>query len=203
LAASYNLDAGGNNSVRINDNLNRTDADVRVLIPDSVFGGNPDAYVYLYSKFSALIGTTALPGAEAWAVREIPPPSPPALLGSLSGRVYRDLNGNGQFDDGEGVGGLIVTLSGIDAFGNNLYPNGDPTVATNSDGTYSFDNLAEGTYFILVAEQQSGDTFAAILGTTTDSNSYDGDPTTNGFAGIALTPGELGTEFNLQYFPAE
>ena len=39
LLPAYSLDSAGNHTVRMNDNLNRTaSADVRVLIPATVFG---------------------------------------------------------------------------------------------------------------------------------------------------------------------
>ena len=81
LPVAYNLDAGGNNTVRVNDNLNRSgSADVAVLIPQSAFtaaGADSDSFVYLYSSFGAAPLTSVLSGAEAWSVRELPPPPPP------------------------------------------------------------------------------------------------------------------------------
>ncbi|HSQ56092.1 MAG TPA: SdrD B-like domain-containing protein [Gemmata sp.] len=205
MNAAYDLDAVTNNTVRISDALNRTSSpDVRVLIPNSVFGASDpnSTFVYLYSKFEAFIGTTYLSGAESWSVADIPvPPPPPPTSGSLSGHLFIDGNGNGTYDSGEGFGGLTVTLSGTDAFGNNLFPDGDLTVFTGSDGSYDFGNLGPGTYFISVTGQNPGDSFAPILGTTTDSQTYDGDLTGDGFAGIQLSQGEVGTNYDVGYTP--
>ena len=67
-------------------------------------------------------------------------------LGSLSGFVYADANNNGSKDAAEkGIGNVPVTLTGV--------ANGKPvTVAsttTNPDGSYSFANLAPGTYAVV------------------------------------------------------
>ncbi len=223
LQASWNLDAGSNNTVRINDNLNRTSsADVRVLIPATAFGNsNPDTtFVYVYSKFSAFIGTTALSGAESWAVREIqvsppPPPSPP-VLGSLAGHAFRDMDPdgegplapNGVYDAGEGLGGLTVTLSGLDANGQTIVfgfdvdgnPITEETVITGSDGSYSFGDLAEGTYSIAITNQTPLESQDAQLGTTSNVSTYGGDGGVgqSAFSSIALAPGETGDNFNFR-----
>jgi len=75
-------------------------------------------------------------------------------LHAIHGRVYRDLNHNGQFDTGEGVAGVVMRLQ-----------NGSATVTTG-DGVYAFYDLPPGTYLVdidrdrlnatLVAEQAAG-----------------------------------------------
>jgi hypothetical protein len=213
-AAVFDLDSNGNHTVRVNDNLNRTGSpDVRVLIPDSAFNGaNPDTtYVYLYSKFTAFVGTTALSGAESWSVAN---PPPPPTVGSLSGRVYADqdpdgpegpLEANGVYDAGEGLGGFTVTLSGLDVnqqtllfddgFGNLVT---EITTVTGSDGSYSFGDLPEGTYFIAITDQPPLFSQEAQLGTTTDSNTSDGSGVGNAFIDIVLAPGETGVNFDFR-----
>lgn len=61
--------------------------------------------------------------------------------GTISGTVFNDLNGNGTFDPSDpGISGVIL----------NLYPSGSTTAAqtisTSSDGTYSLQNVCNGTY---------------------------------------------------------
>src|SRR5206468_1778975 len=114
--------------------------DMRLLVPDSVFAGmSPNKFVYLYSSFGPGFGVAANGGFEQWSVRPVQaaPPAPPAATGSLAGFVYQDLNGNGVYDTGEGIAGLTITLSAVDANGNNLYPDGDLTVTTGDDGAWS------------------------------------------------------------------
>ncbi len=53
----------------------------------------------------------------------------------LTGVVYRDLNGNGKYDAGEGLGGVNVTVAGVG------------TVVTWGSGGYSY-QLSPGTYTV-------------------------------------------------------
>ena len=69
----------------------------------------------------------------------------PVQLGSISGTVFQDDNGNGIQDAGEvGIEGVTVTLTGTDDFGNPV----DITVVTDASGNYSFDNLNPGSYTV-------------------------------------------------------
>jgi SdrD B-like domain len=71
-------------------------------------------------------------------------PSPLVLpqLSSIAGSVYLD-DGNGVRDDGEpGIGGVQITLTGIDDQNNAV----TLVVFTDDDGRYSFTNLRPGTY---------------------------------------------------------
>ncbi|MCP4105010.1 MAG: Cna B-type domain-containing protein [Desulfobacteraceae bacterium] len=62
--------------------------------------------------------------------------------GSISGKVFNDINGNGVQDPGEyGIGGTTVDLA--DSDGNIV-----DTVTTAEDGSYIFTNVPEGTYTI-------------------------------------------------------
>lgn len=68
-----------------------------------------------------------------------------ATLADLSGTVYLDANGNGTLDLGErGVQGVLIKLTGTDSLGNSV----SKSTYTDSDGDYSFLNLAAGTYRI-------------------------------------------------------
>jgi VCBS repeat-containing protein len=65
--------------------------------------------------------------------------------GVLSGFVYIDADGDGTRDDGEaGVPGVLMSLSGTDNGGAAV----DLTTLSQSDGSYSFDDLNPGTYAI-------------------------------------------------------
>ncbi len=108
--------------------------------------------------------------------------------GSLSGIVYVDLNGSGAQDANEpGLAGVMLTLSGVDTQGN---PLPSQTTVTASDGSYSFSNLAPGTYSITKlqpAKLTSGSSTAGTLG---------GTAATNSITGIALSSGGDGTSYN-------
>lgn len=67
---------------------------------------------------------------------------------ALSGRVYEDLDGDGQIDTGEpGIGGVTMRLTGTDSLGNAV----SLTTTTATDGRWSF-TVPAGTYS--VAEDQ-------------------------------------------------
>ncbi len=77
---------------------------------------------------------TVTPTATATAT---PTPS----VGQISGKAFRDDNGNSLPDSGEGLAGAILTLVG----------DGNPTnlqTTTGSDGSYSFPDLAPGNYLL-------------------------------------------------------
>jgi hypothetical protein len=152
LDAVYNLDADGNVSVKMKAQWNswRGDWDVKVLIPDSAFAGqSANANVYLFSKFSGGNG-----GAEEWGVRKVPcePPEPPTevILGSLSGAVYYDANGDGtrtanspgNYFDEFGIAGVVVTLTGTNDLGESV----SLTTTTDDNGLYAFTGLRPGIY---------------------------------------------------------
>ena len=62
----------------------------------------------------------------------------PAASGTISGKVYVDLDGNGTQGSGEpGVSGVTLTLTGKD-IGNSAV---NLTITTGSDGSYSFSNV--------------------------------------------------------------
>ncbi len=80
--------------------------------------------------------------------------------GTISGRVFNDVDGDGTTDAGEpGIPGAIVEL--VDA-------NGDvvATTTTGPDGTYTFDHLPDGAYSVRV---QPGSVPAGLNPTTPTS----------------------------------
>ena len=74
---------------------------------------------------------------------------------TLGSHVFRDLNGNGTFDAGEGVSGVALTLL-ADSNGNNQFDAGVDlvvaTTTTGADGVYSFTGLAPGNYILQANE---------------------------------------------------
>jgi hypothetical protein len=60
-----------------------------------------------------------------------------APLNTIHGRVYCDRNGNGRYDEGEGVAGAVVRLA-------------DRVTATAAGGDYSFFNVWPGAYTLML-----------------------------------------------------
>jgi uncharacterized protein (DUF2141 family) len=96
-----------------------------------------------WTTTSPITGTVAVPvdGTGTFAVGQMRP-------GVISGAVFDDTNRNGTLQSGEpGLGGATLTLTGVDGKGNAITPISKPS---DSDGTYSFTNLAPGTYTVTV-----------------------------------------------------
>jgi hypothetical protein len=150
-APVFDLDAGGDVTVKMNARLNswRGTGDVFVLVPDSAFA-NGDGYLYLYSKFGGAGG-----GSEAWAVRRCHHPQPPAAGSSLSGYAYFDANFNAVHDPGEmGLAGIVMRLQGTDDRGSPV----NLTATTDANGFYQFTGLRAGTYSIVRTTDPAGPT---------------------------------------------
>lgn len=114
---------------------------------------------------------------------------------SFSGFVYFDVDNDGGMDAGEdGIGGVVITLSGTDQDGFDV----SRQVTTNVDGSYRFDSLPKGTFnitqeqpeFLLDGIETEGgfatspgdDTFTITVGDTIVTS------TGNMFAERGLTP---------------
>jgi hypothetical protein len=142
--AIYDMDAGaGNNWVVLNARHNRTgtSGDMRLYVPSSLFGTNPDRFVYLYSKFGQ--HNEANGGYEEWSVRNVPAPT----LGSISGFVFFDEDNNEVLDEFEAMVDFVVY---IDANNNETMDDGELSTATDINGFYSFTGLAAGVYNVRV-----------------------------------------------------
>ncbi len=64
---------------------------------------------------------------------------------SISGHVFEDDDNDGVMQTGEaGIGGVTVTLVGVDIFGDAV----NDSTTTNPDGSWSFDDLPSGTYTV-------------------------------------------------------
>jgi uncharacterized protein (DUF2141 family) len=68
------------------------------------------------------------------------------IPGSIEGRVYCDKNKNGQYDNGEEISGVTVTLGGDKS----------ATTSTGADGKYKFDGLKAGNYTVSVPSTADG-----------------------------------------------
>ncbi len=86
----YDLDAGGNNSIKLNYDLGSGSGsgDMTMLVPVSYFAGaDTDSFVYFYSAFGGDYPASA--GFEEWSTRGPAVPAPAtALLGVLAAGVY-------------------------------------------------------------------------------------------------------------------
>lgn len=146
-SAVFDLDAGGNVTVRLNANLNAGAAkgDAVVLVPADLFGD--DKYVFLFSRFSGANGQ-----AEEWGVRHS---TPAGETGSLGGSVFVDMNANGTREP-EGttqdpvpeptLAGVSIVLTYTNAAGETV----TQTTTTDANGNYVFTGLAAGTYYVVV-----------------------------------------------------
>ena len=93
LTAIYDLDAGGDNWIKLNYSLNHGSGsgDMVAYIPNSLFTGASTQYLYLFSRFGDQVGyeAEADAGFEEWwvgpatpVVTEVPEPATLLLLGS-------------------------------------------------------------------------------------------------------------------------
>jgi hypothetical protein len=115
---------------------------------------------------------------------------------TLSGNVYVDTNFNNAPDPGEGVGGAIVTLTGVDKNGGTV----SQTLTTAADGTYQFTGLSAGTYSISVT---AGSLMQGPVSVGTVGGSPDGAVGTDGMSvdTIVLSDGNQGVGYNFAEFP--
>ncbi len=146
----YDLDANGDNWVKVNARLNQGSGkgDVLVYVPNSLFTGG--SYVYLYSKFGTNIACNG--GFEEWAAGK---DSIAQDNGSISGHVY--LSGTTT-----GIADVVVF---IDANHNGVRDTNEDYTFTASDGSYLFNFLATnmGSYSVydVTEEVPAGYTIAS------------------------------------------
>ncbi|QDU19434.1 SdrD B-like domain-containing protein [Urbifossiella limnaea] len=123
-----------------------------------------------------------------------------AGAGSLAGTVFRDDSNEGTQDAGEpGIGGVVVTLTGTDVFGNPVLDpaTGQPyTTTTDANGNYSFTGLPPGTYTITETQPTAyGDGIdrEGSLAGTAGNDVISGIVVGPNQAGVGYTFGELPT----------
>jgi hypothetical protein len=142
LTAVYDM---GANYVKLNSALSHGNGsgDMFLFVPDSLLAsptGNPDPYVYFYSKFG--VNCAAKGGFEQWAPGvgvTLPAPA------SLSGFVYADANQSGTLSAGDsGLAGVSLTLTGTNFLGQAI----TMTTTTAPNGSYIFTGLLLGSYTI-------------------------------------------------------
>ena len=113
--------------------------------------------------------------------------------GSLAGVVFRDDNGNGTQDAGEpGLAGVVVTLTGVDGFGNPVLDpaTGQPySATTDAAGAFTFSTLVPGTYALT-------ETQPAAYGDGADARGTLGGTVGNDtVTGIVVGPNAVGTGY--------
>jgi hypothetical protein len=138
LGAAWDLDGGGNVSVKLDASLNPTGVgDAFVYIPSAFFGSS--TYVYLYSKFGGKVKSDG--GQESWGIL---PVNAGGGTASISGVVYAEINQVPGFDDvtfppDQLVSGVTVRLERFNGTGWVL-------VGEQTTGSFSFEGLTAGTY---------------------------------------------------------
>ncbi|MDM4019172.1 cohesin domain-containing protein [Roseiconus lacunae] len=85
---------------------------------------------------------------------------------SISGFVFADANGNGELDSGEAIGGVTIVLT-------NTGTDQQFETVTDADGSYSFTDLAAGSYTVAqqqpVAYQDGGNNVLSVTLATGDA----------------------------------
>jgi hypothetical protein len=197
-AAVFDLDAGGDVSVKLNYRLNAGSGsgDMLLLVPASAFdGADAGSYVYLYSKMGCLSGASANSGFEEWAVRTQPASQPAPATGSLSGFVYLDPNQDLSDGVAGGIAGVFIHLQGVSASGLNV----DLVTQTDANGAYSFTGLEAGLYTI--TEDQPGGLVDGADYIGTINGVEVGTADNDRFFDIQLTSGASGINYNFtEYF---
>lgn len=124
LTPVYDLDAGGDNWVKLDARLNHGSGsgDMFFYVPDAVLGGSGNNF-YLYSKFGTNIATNG--GFEEWA-RGLGGDSVSPEASSLSGTISLGSNFPGDLT------GAVVRLTFADG------STDEAEVVDNGDGTYSY-----------------------------------------------------------------
>ena len=115
---------------------------------------------------------------------------------SLAGTVYADNNHSGGRDAGEGgIGGVTLTLTGTDAYGNPV----NETVTSQPDGSYLFDHLSPagpGGYTLRETQPpgwgDGGETLGNVPGSTQVGNDELRIPLPANTAGTGYDFGEIG-----------
>jgi SdrD B-like domain len=162
LTPVYDLDAGGDNWVKLNARLYGHNArgDMTMYVADAALAGGK--YLYLYSKFG--VNESARGGEVSWSrgrcgavgVPTPPPPSvpPPVAPGSISGIVYQDTNYNGEYDEGEEL--VANRTVWIDANDNQLLDEAETSTTTDENGAYSLTGLPANTEYLVRAMADDG-----------------------------------------------
>ena len=102
----------------------------------------------------------------------------------VSGNVFIDYNNNGLFDGSDhGISSQTVNLTGTDINNNAV----SMSVTTNTDGSYNFQNLPEGTYTVNQPNQPAGTTNGITTAGSTGGTASNPTSTSSQIANINLT----------------
>jgi uncharacterized delta-60 repeat protein len=118
-----------------------------VAYADFPAGGaiGPNGRLVVFGSATTASGVTSSPLLVAYQDDDANVPPPPET-GSLSGFAFNDTNQNGQYDTGETkTGGKRIFLDGN---GNGTLDAFEPSIVTDTNGNYTFDDLSAGTYHI-------------------------------------------------------
>jgi large repetitive protein len=101
----------------------------------------------------------------------------------ISGIVFLDYNNDGTFNGSDhGIGSQTLNLTGTDINSNAV----NSTVTSNSDGTYDFLNLPEGTYTVNQPNQPAGTTNGTTTAGSTGGTATNPTGTSSRIAAISL-----------------
>ena len=149
LALRYDLDAGGDNTIHLFDgNSGSSTDDYSILIPVSKFAGANFATDYFY--LSTQIGTTPGTFVSDGGFEEFNLQT----AGQVTGTKFNDIDSDAVKDANEGpIGGVTIQLIAGDTNHDGIQQAGETnfvvrTTTTATDGTYSFNGVAVGTYDI-------------------------------------------------------
>ncbi len=109
-------------------------------------------------------------------------------LAAITGYVWHDVNEDVVFDPSEdGIEGVLITLTGIDIFGNSVVM----TTTTAADGSYAFTNLYPGDYTLTETQPAPYLSTGSSVGSEGGTNNPP-DQITD----ITLESGDLGLNYN-------
>ena len=118
----------------------------------------------------------------------------PASLGDF---VWEDKNANGVQDSGDlGIAGATVVLNGTTGAGNTI----NLTTTTNSNGLYSFNNLAPGNYTVTFAKPIGFTNASPIDQGGNDTVDSDANLTTGVAASVNLLSGDNNTTIDAGFY---
>jgi hypothetical protein len=189
----YDLDAGGNVTVKLNAHIRgREGGEVTVDVPDALFAGmSGSSYISLFSRFGATFGANG--GSEEWSVHRggTHAAPPPPATSSLSGSVYFDQNSDAKLDTGDSpIQDVVLTLTGTDNLGHQV----NLTTKTDVNGSYQFTGLLPGVYTITETQPPGffdGSVQAGSLGGLTSFNQISNITLGSGVNGIGNNFAEL------------
>lgn len=182
-APVYDLDAGGDNWVKLDYRLNTGSGsgDMLFYVPEAAVAGGQ--YVTVYSKFGEHFASNA--GFQEWAVGVGGSVNVQAT-GGISGVVFYDADRDGVRGDPTVETGFANVIVYLDANGNGQYDEGVEVYdITDANGGYAFNQLMAGAEF--------GYTVRVANPPLTTQTTANPDP-------IFLAPGELKTDVDFGFY---